>query len=121
MRRARSPKRARRSSVESPTENVNPAMPHMRDALQAAFPMSRFRSTNAHTLASESRLSGMSSVSAMVMPPYKVSAYHLAIIRDETERIALALGVKGLMNIQYAIKDDVVYVLEVNPRSSRTV
>ena len=40
--------------------------------------------------------------SAMVMPPYKVSAYHLAIIRDETERIGLALGVKGLMNVQYA-------------------
>ncbi|MBK9711188.1 MAG: carbamoyl-phosphate synthase large subunit [Kouleothrix sp.] len=59
--------------------------------------------------------------SAMVMPPYKVSAYHLSIIRDETERIGLALGVRGLMNVQYAIKDDVVYVLEVNPRSSRTV
>jgi carbamoyl-phosphate synthase large subunit len=59
--------------------------------------------------------------SAMVMPPYKVSAYHLSIIRDETERIGLALGVKGLMNVQYAIKDDEVYVLEVNPRASRTV
>lgn len=59
--------------------------------------------------------------SAMVMPPYKVSAYHLAIIRDETERIGRALGVRGLMNIQYAIKDEIVYVLEVNPRSSRTV
>ncbi len=59
--------------------------------------------------------------SAMVLPPYKVSAYHLQIIRDETIKIGLALGVKGLMNIQYAIKDDEVYVLEVNPRSSRTV
>ncbi|MBU6333529.1 MAG: carbamoyl-phosphate synthase large subunit [Chloroflexi bacterium] len=59
--------------------------------------------------------------SAMVMPPYKVSAYHLAIIRDETVRIGKALRVRGLMNIQYAILDDEVYVLEVNPRSSRTV
>lgn len=59
--------------------------------------------------------------SAMVIPPYKVSAYHLSIIRDETQRIGMALGVRGLMNIQYAIKDDIVYVLEVNPRSSRTV
>jgi carbamoyl-phosphate synthase large subunit len=59
--------------------------------------------------------------SAMVMPPYKVSAYHLSIIRDETIRIGLALGVKGLMNVQYAMRDDEVYVLEVNPRSSRTV
>ncbi|MEN9934480.1 MAG: hypothetical protein RLZZ387_1059 [Chloroflexota bacterium] len=59
--------------------------------------------------------------SAQVMPPYKVSAYHLSIIRDEAVRIGLALGVKGLMNVQFAIKDDEVYVLEVNPRASRTV
>jgi carbamoylphosphate synthase large subunit len=59
--------------------------------------------------------------SAMVMPPYKVSAYHLAIVRDEVQRIGLALGVKGLMNAQFAIKDEEVYLLEVNPRSSRTV
>jgi carbamoyl-phosphate synthase large subunit len=59
--------------------------------------------------------------SAMVMPPYKVSAYHLSIIRDETIRIGKALNLKGLMNVQYAIKDDEVYVLEVNPRASRTV
>ena len=59
--------------------------------------------------------------SACVLPPYKVSLYHLSIIRDYTERLGLALGVRGLMNIQYAIKDDIVYVLEVNPRASRTV
>jgi carbamoyl-phosphate synthase large subunit len=59
--------------------------------------------------------------SAMVLPPYKISAYHLSIIRDETERIGLALKVKGMMNVQFAIKDEVVYVIEVNPRSSRTV
>jgi carbamoyl-phosphate synthase large subunit len=59
--------------------------------------------------------------SACVLPPYKISNYHLSIIRDYTERLGLALGVKGLMNVQYAIKDDVVYVLEVNPRASRTV
>ncbi|MCE7938439.1 MAG: carbamoyl-phosphate synthase large subunit, partial [Chloroflexi bacterium CFX6] len=59
--------------------------------------------------------------SAMVLPPYRVSAYHLSVIREYTEQIGLALGVKGLMNAQYAVKDDVVYVLEVNPRASRTV
>jgi carbamoyl-phosphate synthase large subunit len=59
--------------------------------------------------------------SAMVLPPYRVSAYHMGILRDYTEQIGLALGVRGLMNIQFAIKDDVVYVLEVNPRASRTV
>ncbi len=59
--------------------------------------------------------------SACVLPPYKISNYHLSIIRDYTERLGLALGVRGLMNVQYAIKDDVVYVLEVNPRASRTV
>jgi carbamoyl-phosphate synthase large subunit len=59
--------------------------------------------------------------SACVLPPYKISNYHLAIIRDYTTRLGQALHVRGLMNVQYAIKDDVVYVLEVNPRASRTV
>ncbi len=59
--------------------------------------------------------------SACVLPPYKISMYHQSIIRDYTEKLGLALKVKGLMNIQFAIKDDVVYVLEVNPRASRTV
>ena len=59
--------------------------------------------------------------SACVLPPYKISQYHLNIIREYTEKLGLALGVRGLMNVQYAIKDDVVYVLEVNPRASRTV
>jgi carbamoyl-phosphate synthase large subunit len=59
--------------------------------------------------------------SACVLPPYKISAYHVEIIREYTHRIGKHLGVKGLFNIQFAIKDDEVYVLEVNPRSSRTV
>jgi carbamoyl-phosphate synthase large subunit len=59
--------------------------------------------------------------SACVLPPYKISSYHLSIIGEYTEKLGLALGVVGLMNVQYAIKDDVVYVLEVNPRASRTV
>ena len=59
--------------------------------------------------------------SACVLPPYKVSLYHLSIIQDYTEKVGRALGVRGLMNAQFAIKDDVVYMLEVNPRASRTV
>ncbi|MCY3914800.1 MAG: carbamoyl-phosphate synthase large subunit [Chloroflexi bacterium] len=59
--------------------------------------------------------------SACVVPPYKISYFHLDIIRDHSRRIGLALGVKGLFNIQFAVKDDEVYVLEVNPRASRTV
>ncbi|MCC6612077.1 MAG: carbamoyl-phosphate synthase large subunit [Anaerolineae bacterium] len=59
--------------------------------------------------------------SACSIPTIKITHYHLEIIRDYTKRIGLALGVKGLFNIQFAIKDEVVYVLEVNPRSSRTV
>ncbi len=59
--------------------------------------------------------------SACVLPPYKISLYHLDIIRDYTEKLGRALGVRGLMNVQYAIRDDVVYVIEVNPRASRTV
>jgi carbamoyl-phosphate synthase large subunit len=59
--------------------------------------------------------------SACVLPPYKISYYHIEVIREYTERIGRALGVRGLFNIQFAIKDEVVYVLEVNPRASRTV
>ncbi len=59
--------------------------------------------------------------SACVVPPYKISYFHLDIIRDHTRRIGRALGVKGLFNIQFAVKDEEVYVLEVNPRASRTV
>jgi len=58
--------------------------------------------------------------SAMVLPTYKISAEHLDTIRRYTRQLGKALQVKGLMNVQYAIKDDVVYVLEVNPRASRT-
>jgi carbamoyl-phosphate synthase large subunit len=59
--------------------------------------------------------------SSCVVPPFMVAERHLGTIREYTRRIARALKVVGLMNIQYAIKDDIVYVLEVNPRSSRTV
>jgi len=58
--------------------------------------------------------------SAMVLPTYKIAAPHLETIRRYTRRLGEALQVRGLMNVQYAIKDDVVYVLEVNPRASRT-
>jgi carbamoyl-phosphate synthase large subunit len=58
--------------------------------------------------------------SAMVLPTYKITPEHLETIRRHTRRLGLALGVRGLMNVQYAIKNDVVYVLEVNPRASRT-
>ena len=53
--------------------------------------------------------------SSCVVPPHGVAEQHLATIRDYTRRIARALKVVGLMNVQYAIKDDTVYVLEVNP------
>ncbi|MBP6179529.1 MAG: carbamoyl-phosphate synthase large subunit [Anaerolineales bacterium] len=58
---------------------------------------------------------------ACVLPPYKVSAYHQGIMREYTEQLGLKLGVRGLMNVQFAMKDEVVCVLEVNPRASRTV
>ncbi len=59
--------------------------------------------------------------SSCVLPPYLVADRHLVTIRDYTRRIARALKVIGLVNAQFAIKDDTVYVLEVNPRASRTV
>ena len=59
--------------------------------------------------------------SSCVVPPYLVPERHLEIIRDYTRRVARALKVVGLLNIQFAIKGDTVYILEVNPRASRTV
>ena len=59
--------------------------------------------------------------SACVIPPVTLSAGQIATIEDYTRRIAIELGVVGLMNIQYAISDGTVYVLEANPRASRTV
>jgi carbamoyl-phosphate synthase large subunit len=59
--------------------------------------------------------------SSCVVPPVQLPERHIETIRDYTRRIARALNVIGLMNTQFAVKDDVVYVLEVNPRASRTV
>jgi carbamoyl-phosphate synthase large subunit len=59
--------------------------------------------------------------SACIIPPIAIEKKHLEILEDYSKRIALELKVVGLMNIQYAIKDDVVYILEANPRASRTV
>jgi carbamoyl-phosphate synthase large subunit len=59
--------------------------------------------------------------SACVIPPVSIPQKHIETIEDYTRRIAIELNVVGLMNIQYAICNDVVYVLEANPRASRTV
>jgi carbamoyl-phosphate synthase large subunit len=59
--------------------------------------------------------------SSCVLPPVRIATEHLDTMRHYTRKLAAALSVKGLMNIQFAIKDDRVYVLEVNPRASRTV
>ncbi len=59
--------------------------------------------------------------SACALPPYSLSPALVAELRAETEALARALGVVGLMNVQYAIKGEAIYVLEVNPRASRTV
>jgi carbamoyl-phosphate synthase large subunit len=59
--------------------------------------------------------------SACSLPPYSLSPETVAELKVQTEKMALALGVVGLMNVQFAIKDGVIYVLEVNPRASRTV
>jgi carbamoyl-phosphate synthase large subunit len=59
--------------------------------------------------------------SSCVLPPVRIDPEHLETMRHYTRRLAKALSVNGLMNIQFAIKDHRVYVLEVNPRASRTV
>ncbi|HUL50670.1 MAG TPA: carbamoyl-phosphate synthase large subunit [Gemmatimonadales bacterium] len=59
--------------------------------------------------------------SACVLPPYLIGDRQVEEMRRQTKAFAQALGVVGLVNVQYAIKDGVIYVLEVNPRASRTV
>ncbi len=59
--------------------------------------------------------------SACVIPPQSLKPEIIDTVRDYTKKLALGIGVVGLINIQYAVKDGVVYVLEANPRASRTV
>jgi len=59
--------------------------------------------------------------SACVIPPISIPRKHIDTIYEYTKKIAVELNVVGLMNIQYAIADDTVYILEANPRASRTV
>jgi carbamoyl-phosphate synthase large subunit len=59
--------------------------------------------------------------SSCVLPPVRIDPEHIETMRHYTRTLATALAVRGLMNIQFAIKDHRVYVLEVNPRASRTV
>jgi carbamoyl-phosphate synthase large subunit len=59
--------------------------------------------------------------SACVLPPYIIGENDLRVMREHTVALAKALGVVGLINVQFAVKDRVVYVLEVNPRASRTI
>ncbi len=55
------------------------------------------------------------------LPPFNLGEFVMQQIKDHTKKIALALETKGLINIQFAIKDDIVYIIEANPRASRTV
>ncbi len=59
--------------------------------------------------------------SACVIPPISIAKKHIDTISDYTRKIAIELNVRGVMNIQYAIANDTVYILEANPRASRTV
>ncbi|RZU48954.1 carbamoyl-phosphate synthase large subunit [Krasilnikovia cinnamomea] len=59
--------------------------------------------------------------SSCSLPPVTLAGAHLAEVRRYTEAIARGVGVRGLLNVQYALKDDTLYVLEANPRASRTV
>jgi carbamoyl-phosphate synthase large subunit len=59
--------------------------------------------------------------SSCVLPPYMISQEHIKMMCEQTRELALALEIRGLLNIQFAIKNNQLYVLEVNPRASRTV
>src|SRR5690606_7758671 len=59
--------------------------------------------------------------SACVLPPITLGSAEIALVREYTEAIAFGCGVRGLLNVQYALKGQTLYVLEANPRASRTV
>jgi carbamoyl-phosphate synthase large subunit len=59
--------------------------------------------------------------SACALPPYSLPSSVVYQLEQQTRSLALALGVVGLMNVQYAVREDTIYILEVNPRASRTV
>jgi len=59
--------------------------------------------------------------STAVLPPYSLSDNVIALIEDYQLRIAKAMKIQGFLNVQYAVKNEVVYVLEANPRSTRTI
>ncbi len=59
--------------------------------------------------------------SACSLPPYSLAPGRIEEILEATRKLALEIGVRGLMNVQYAVKDEQIYVIEVNPRASRTV
>jgi len=59
--------------------------------------------------------------SACVLPPYSIDSHHIRQMSDAAKAIARELNVKGLMNIQFGIMNDTVYIIEVNPRASRTI
>ena len=59
--------------------------------------------------------------SACSLPPVSIKPFLIKKIENQTKKLALALKVKGFMNVQYAIKNDEIFVIEVNPRASRTV
>ncbi|MCK7636973.1 carbamoyl-phosphate synthase large subunit [Corynebacterium pygosceleis] len=59
--------------------------------------------------------------SACALPPMTLGPEDIAKVRESTVKLAHGIGVRGLMNVQYALKDDILYVIEANPRASRTV
>ena len=58
---------------------------------------------------------------ACALPPYSLGDEQVRVLRSQTRALAQALGVVGLINVQFALRNDVIYVLEVNPRASRTI
>src|SRR5699024_4468090 len=58
--------------------------------------------------------------SACALPPMTLGEHDIEQVRESTRKLAQGIGVKGLMNVQYALKDDILYVIEANPRASRT-
>ena len=97
---------------------------YLREAIEVDVDAIRDRSDDVHIAGIMEHIeeAGIhSGDSACSLPPHSLSEEIIAELRRQTSALARELGVVGLMNVQYAIKDDTIYVLEVNPRASRTV
>ena len=114
-------RRGRSTRCSAPTRCCSTAISPMRSRSTSMRCRTARTCSSPASWSTSRRPASIPAISACSLPPRSLSPEMLADLEAETRRLALALNVVGLMNVQYAIKDGDIYVLEVNPRASRTV